>query len=84
MRLTGCRACRVRLSSGMWTCRIRSRPSFWAQKPGAAASRGFGFDIIRAMVEDQLEGRIVLDWLAEGLRCLLQIPVRFILPPRSA
>jgi PAS domain S-box-containing protein len=39
-------------------------------KPAAAASRGFGFDIIRAMVEDQLEGRILLDWLAGGLRCV--------------
>ena len=53
-------------------------------KPAAAASRGFGFDIIRAMVEDQLEGRIVLDWLAAGLRCSVVVPGRFVLPARAA
>jgi PAS domain S-box-containing protein len=52
-------------------------------KPAAAASRGFGFDIIRAMVEDQLEGRILLDWLAGGLRCVLRIPSRFVLRPAA-
>ncbi|WP_207460308.1 PAS domain S-box protein [Azospirillum sp. SYSU D00513] len=44
--------------------------------PSVAAPmrRGFGSTLVRASIEDQLGGRLVLDWRAEGLALEMRIP----------
>lgn len=50
----------------------------WAERGGPHVSRplgrGFGLTVIEASVAKQLEGRVSLEWLAEGLRATLWIP----------
>jgi PAS domain S-box-containing protein len=40
------------------------------------ATRSFGLRVIRASIEQQLEGQAAFDWDPEGLRCDLSIPCR--------
>ncbi len=50
----------------------------WVESGGPAtappASIGFGTKMIRASIERGLQGRVVFDWRADGLHCLLSIP----------
>jgi PAS domain S-box-containing protein len=36
--------------------------------------RGFGIDVMEAMIRDQLRGEVRLDWRAEGLACEITMP----------
>jgi two-component sensor histidine kinase/DNA-binding response OmpR family regulator len=38
------------------------------------ATRSFGLRVIRASIEQQLEGEVAFDWDQKGLRCALSIP----------
>jgi len=40
----------------------------------APTSRGFGTTVIKASVEDQLRGKLALDWRPEGMHCTIEIP----------
>jgi PAS domain S-box-containing protein len=50
----------------------------WAESGGpptaAPATRSFGLRVIRASIEQQLEGEVTFDWDPKGLRCGLSIP----------
>jgi PAS domain S-box-containing protein len=37
-------------------------------------SRGFGTTVIKASVQEQLRGKLTLDWRHEGLRCAIEVP----------
>jgi PAS domain S-box-containing protein len=37
-------------------------------------SRSFGLNVIRASIENQLSGKVTIDWAPEGIRCTLSIP----------
>jgi two-component sensor histidine kinase/DNA-binding response OmpR family regulator len=37
-------------------------------------SRSFGLNVIRASIENQLEGKAAFDWDPQGMRCTLSIP----------
>jgi PAS domain S-box-containing protein len=41
---------------------------------GPPAARSFGLRVIRASIEQQLEGETAFDWDSKGLRCHLSIP----------
>src|SRR3954468_7021387 len=62
----------------------------WTESGGPATapptSRGFGTKLITATCETQLGGKAKFDWLPEGLRCTLSVPVEGKLsqPPRPA
>ncbi len=43
---------------------------------GPPAARSFGLRVIRASIEQQLEGETAFDWDPKGLRCNLSIPRR--------
>jgi PAS domain S-box-containing protein len=43
---------------------------------GPPAARSFGLRVIRASIEQQLEGETAFDWNPKGLRCHLSIPCR--------
>ena len=51
----------------------------WTESGGPATSpptsRGFGTKLITATCETQLGGKAKFDWLTEGLRCTLSVPV---------
>jgi CheY-like chemotaxis protein len=40
----------------------------------APTSRGFGTTVIKASVQEQLRGKLTLDWRREGLRCAIEVP----------
>jgi PAS domain S-box-containing protein len=50
----------------------------WAEHGGPpvehSGTGGFGIRVIKASVESQLDGTVVLDWRREGLRCTISIP----------
>lgn len=50
----------------------------WLEENGPAVSEplhtGFGIKVIRASVESQLHGSVVLDWRKKGLCCKLSLP----------
>ena len=50
----------------------------WTESGGpttaAPATRSFGLRVIRASIEQQLEGEVTFDWDPKGLRCGLAIP----------
>ncbi len=52
----------------------------WAERGGPAVTppttRSFGLTVIRAAVEQQLEGEAVFEWQPTGLSCTLSIPHR--------
>jgi CheY-like chemotaxis protein len=62
----------------------------WTESGGPATapptSRGFGTKLITATCETQLGGKAKFDWLSEGLRCTLSVPVedKPSQPPRPA
>jgi two-component sensor histidine kinase/DNA-binding response OmpR family regulator len=37
-------------------------------------SRGFGTTVIKASVQEQLRGKLTLDWNPQGLRCTIEVP----------
>jgi two-component sensor histidine kinase len=37
-------------------------------------SRGFGTTVIKASVQEQLRGKLTLDWRPDGLRCAIEVP----------
>jgi two-component sensor histidine kinase len=52
----------------------------WVESGGppvtAPSTRSFGLNVIRAGVEQQLDGKAVFDWRPQGLACTLSIPHR--------
>src|ERR1700722_7542791 len=40
------------------------------------SSRSFGLKVIRASIENQLGGKAAFDWAAQGMQCMLSIPLR--------
>jgi two-component sensor histidine kinase/DNA-binding response OmpR family regulator len=52
----------------------------WVERGGppvmAPSTRSFGLNVIRAGVEQQLDGKAVFDWRPQGLACTLSIPHR--------
>ena len=37
-------------------------------------SRSFGLNVIRASIENQLSGKVTIDWVPDGIQCTLSIP----------
>jgi PAS domain S-box-containing protein len=62
----------------------------WTESGGPVTapptSRGFGTKLITATCETQLRGKAKFDWLPEGLRCTLSVPVddKLSQPPQPA
>jgi PAS domain S-box-containing protein len=60
----------------------------WVESGGPQISRpttrSFGLRVIRASIEQQLNGRTTFDWNPGGLRCGFWIPRRAMLKPREA
>jgi two-component sensor histidine kinase len=52
----------------------------WVERGGPPvtppATRSFGLKVIRAGVEQQLDGKVVFDWQPQGLACTMSIPQR--------
>jgi PAS domain S-box-containing protein len=52
----------------------------WAESGGPPiappSSRSFGLKVIRASIENQLGGKATFDWAAQGMQCMLSIPLR--------
>ncbi len=40
------------------------------------SARSFGLKVIRASIENQLGGKAAFDWAAQGMQCMLSIPLR--------
>lgn len=43
---------------------------------GAPERRGFGSRVLQGTVQDQLGGKVTLDWVASGLVCNIEVPLR--------
>ncbi len=60
----------------------------WAESGGPQiarpTTRSFGLRVIRASIEQQLNGRTKFDWDPDGLHCSFWIPRRATLKPREA
>lgn len=54
----------------------------WVERDGPrmpkAGPESFGYAIVRAMIETQLEGRVRLNWASGDLSCRLSIPARHV------
>jgi PAS domain S-box-containing protein len=50
----------------------------WSETGGPTIApppaRSFGLNVIRASIENQLGGKVIFDWLPEGMQCTLSIP----------
>jgi two-component sensor histidine kinase/DNA-binding response OmpR family regulator len=68
---------RLRLS---WNLRPNFLALTWAESggppPAPPSARSFGLKVIRASVESQLGGKATFDWSAQGMQCVLLIPLR--------
>jgi PAS domain S-box-containing protein len=42
---------------------------------GPPSCLGFGSRVLQTVVQDQLGGRIAMEWKADGLRCIIQVPL---------
>jgi CheY-like chemotaxis protein len=49
----------------------------------APTRRGFGSTVIRASIERQLKGALILDWLSTGLFCCITVPGEQLLLPKE-
>jgi len=75
---------RVRLT---WQLLPDSLVLNWTENGGPEieppAERSFGLRVIRASIEQQLDGEVVFDWDPKGLRCVFKIPRRNMLKTRE-
>jgi len=69
-----------------WQLRPESLVLSWQESGGPAiaqpSAQSFGLRVIRASVEQQLNGEAVFDWDRKGLRCNLSIPRRDMMKAR--
>ena len=58
----------------------QSRVYMWSRRGGPPVAsergRGFGTDLIERIVAHELKHEVLLEFLREGVRCVLTIPVR--------
>ncbi len=57
----------------------------WRESGGPATTqpraKGFGLRVISASIERQLSGKVVFDWLADGLSCTITLPATDVVTP---
>lgn len=61
----------------------------WEERGGppltrAPERRGFGSRVIHASVQDQLHGKLAMDWEAEGLVCHISLPLMHVQAPEGS
>jgi len=70
-----------------WQLRPDALMLNWAETGGPQiappAAKSFGLRVIRASIEQQLEGEVTFDWDPKGLRCSFSIPRRDMMKSRE-